>query len=388
MAKTKKNAYRSLVAWMLVLLVLAVLCCAGYLMTKNALKQREQDHIKAVEQTNQQLTDEYNAAVAEMKRQEEEAAQANENKQWPEAAASGWDVVDLSAYAVNRGKEVSVTRREMLEGGLLVVNRWHLMPADLLDEYMVSANQYSRREEAEKTEKLPTHDAAVSLQVPAIEALMKMYSEARAQGLDMDNIIIQYGYRTMEEQSKLWNDTVTKYSSRYSGDTLTERARKETAYPGSSDYQTGLSIFLYNYKSGDKAFSSTPLHETEQGKWIYNNCWKYGYVFRFPVAGFPYKDTVDKSYKTGINLDSHKVYRYVGVANAAAMNTLGFCLEEYVEYLMEHPHIAVYQDGTLKHEIYRMEGGNADTTVNIPNGAASYSVSSDNMNGLVVSISY
>lgn len=388
MAKTKKNAYRSLVAWMLVLLVLAVLSCAGYVMTKNALEQREMDHAKAVEETNQQLTNEYNAAVAEVKRQMEEAAQENENKQWPEAASAGWDVIDLSAFAVNKGKDVSVTRREMLEGGLLVVNRWHLMPADLLDEYMVSANQYSRSEDADKTEKLPTENAAVSLQVPAIEALMKMYSDGRAQGLDMDSIIIQYAYRTMEEQSELWNNTIAKYSSRYSGDTLTEKARVETAYPGSSDYQTGLSVFLYNYKSGDKAFTSTPLHETEQGKWIYNNCWKYGYVFRFPVQGFPYEDTVDKSYKTGINLKNHKVYRYVGEANAAAMNTLGFCLEEYVEYLMEHPHIAVYQDGTLKYEIYRMEGGYADTTVNIPKGAASYSVSSDNMNGLVVAISY
>lgn len=388
MAKTKKNAYRTLVAWMLVLLVLSVLCCAGYVMTKNALKQRAQEHEQAVAATNEQLTAEYNAAMAEVKRQEEEAAQANENKQWPKAAASGWDVVDLSAYPVNRGKEVSVTRREMLEGGLLVVNRWHLMPADLMDEYMVSINQYSRSEEAEKTEKLPTENATVSLQVPAVEALMKMYSDARAQGLDMDSIIIQYGYRTMEEQSELWNDTIAKYSERYSGDTLTEKARLETAYPGSSDYQAGFSIFLYNYKSGDKAFTSTPLHETEQGKWIYNNCWKYGYVFRFPVQGFPYEDTVDKSYKTGINLKNHKVYRYVGEANAAAMNTLGFCLEEYVEYLTEHPHIAVYEDGVLKYEIYRLEGGYADTTVNIPNGAASYSVSSDNMNGLVVAISY
>ena len=385
MAKTKKNAYRSLIAWMLVLLVLAVLCCAGYLMTGNALKAREAKHAKEVEETNKQLTDEYNAAVAEAKRQEE-SAQETAVQAWPEPAQSGWDVLDLSAHAVSRGTEVSVTRREMLEGGLLLVNRWHLMPADLLDEYMVSVNQYSRADD-DKTNNLPTTDAAVSMQPTAVEALMKMYSDARAQGLDMDYIIIDEGYRTMETQSSYWNNAVEKYSSRYSGDTLTEKARTETAYPGSSDYQAGLSILLYNYKSGDNAFSSTPLHETEQGKWLYNNCWKYGYVYRFPVQGFPYADTVDKSYKTGINL-TNKVYRYVGEAHATAMNALGFCLEEYVEYLMEHPHIAVYEDGTLKYEIYRMEGGNSDTTVNIPKGAASYSVSTDNMNGLVVAISY
>lgn len=385
MAKTKKNAYRSLIAWMLVLLVLAVLCCAGYVMTSNALKDREAKHAQEVANTNQQLTDEYNAALAEVKRQEENAQQTAVQA-WPEPAQTGWDVLDVSAYAVSKGQDVNVTRREMLEGGLLLVNRWHLMPADLLDEYMVSVNQYSRADD-DKTNNLPTTDAAVSMQTTAVEALMKMYSDARAQGLEMDYIVIDEGYRTMETQSSYWNNTVEKYSSRYSGDTLTEKARTETAYPGSSDYQAGLSILLYNYKSGDNAFSSTPLHETEQGKWIYNNCWKYGYVYRFPVQGFPYADTVDKSYKTGINL-TNKVYRYVGEAHAAAMNVLGYCLEEYVEYLMEHPHIAVYEEGVLKYEIYRMEGGNSDTTVNIPKGAASYSVSTDNMNGVVVSISY
>ena len=148
-----------------------------------------------------------------------------------------------------------------------------------------------------------------------------------------------------------------------------------------------MSFSVYNYKSGDKAFSDTPLHETEQGKWLYDNCWKYGYVFRFPVQGFPYADTVDKSYKTGIRLNM-KVYRFVGAANAAAMNTLGLCLEEYVEYLMAHPHIAIYEDGTLRYEIFRLEGGYADTTVNIPSGAREYSASSDNLGGLVVAVGF
>ena len=64
------------------------------------------------------------------------------------------------------------------------------------------------------------------------------------------------------------------------------------------------------------------------------------------------------------------------------------CLEEYIEYLMAHPHIAVYSDGTLKYEIYRMEGGYSDTAVTVPYGAASYSASTDNMDGLIVAITY
>ena len=55
---------------------------------------------------------------------------------------------------------------------------------------------------------------------------------------------------------------------------------------------------------------------------------------------------------------------------------------------MAHPHIAVYSDGTLKYEIYRMEGGYSDTAVTVPYGAASYSASTDNMDGLIVAITY
>jgi len=386
MAKTKKkNAYRALTAWMLVIFTLAAACVAGYLMTGNALNDRVQKHRQEVSATNAELQAEYNAAVAEQRRQESEAAA--ESAQWPEAASSGWDVLDLSNYSVKRGYNAAATRNDMLGGGLLLINRWHLMPADLLDDHMVSVNQFSRADD-DKTNNIPTTNAAVSMQQPAVEALMRLFADARAAGLDMDNIIISEGYRSMETQSKYWNDTVAEIGGRYSGEALTERARQTTAYPGSSDYQSGLSFQVYNYKSGDKEFSNTPLHQTEQGKWLYNNCWKYGYVFRFPVSGFPYADTVDKSFKTGINLNNNKVYRYVGEGNAAVMNALGLCLEEYVEYLMAHPHIALYKDGELLYEIYRMEGGYGDTTVNVPYDAQSYSVSTDNMGGLVVTLKY
>ncbi len=70
------------------------------------------------------------------------------------------------------------------------------------------------------------------------------------------------------------------------------------------------------------------------------------------------------------------------------MKAMDFCLEEYIDYLIAHPHIALYQDGALKYEIYRVEGGNADSTIQLTAGAKSYIASTDNMNGLVVAISY
>ncbi len=384
MAATKKrNAYRGLVAWMLVLLVLCVLCFAGYLYTRNYLSARASQNEEDVTRINNERTEEYNAAVAARK---QEQAAASQDIQWPAAASIGWDVVDLTAYPISDGSQAVVTRKEMLEGGLLLINRWHMMPSDLTDDMMVSISRTSRADE-DTTNNIPTTNSSLMLQPAAVEALMSLFSDARAAGLDMDGIIVSEGYRTMEQQTGYWNKKVESLSNSYSGERLNEMAMRSVAYPGTSDYQTGLSVSVYNYKKGDNEFTSTLLHETEQGKWLYQNCWKYGFIFRYPTQGFPYADTVDKSYKTGYS-DQMKVYRYVGIANAAAMNTLGMCLEEYIEYLMAHPHIAVYSDGVLKYEIYRMEGGYSDTSVTVPYNAVSYSASTDNMDGLVVAISY
>lgn len=386
MANAKKhNAYRGLIIWMLVLLALAALAFAGYMYTRKDLERAAQKNEAEVAQINDERTAEFMQAIAE--REQQDAAVVKIDEQWPIPADQGWDVLDVSAMPISAGSQVSVTREEMLQGGMLVVNRWHPMPSDLTDDMMVSISRRSR-EDNEKATNIPTENASVMLMPTAVEALMRLYQDARDSGLDMDNIIVQEGYRNMEVQTQNWTKASDKYTSRYSGDKLTEKVIDSgVAYPGTSDYQAGMSIFLYNYKSGDRAFSDTPLHETDQGRWLYNNSWKYGYVFRFPVQGFPYADTVDKSYVTGINLKL-KVYRYVGEANAIAMHAMDMCLEEYAQYLIDHPHIAVFEDGDLRCEVYRLADPFSDAMVTIPNGAAGYTVSSDNLGGMIVAVNY
>ena len=84
------------------------------------------------------------------------------------------------------------------------------------------------------------------------------------------------------------------------------------------------------------------------------------------------------------------VYRYVGKPNAAVMHAMNFCMEEYVEYLMVHPHLAVYEHGTLKYEILRVEGGTGteDVTVQISNTAKDAIISTDIMGGIIIGMIY
>ena len=84
------------------------------------------------------------------------------------------------------------------------------------------------------------------------------------------------------------------------------------------------------------------------------------------------------------------LYRYVGKAHSAAMRVLNLCLEEYIEFLIAHPHICVYEDGALKYEIVRFKIADDAQSVQlpVPNPASSYQASLDNMGGVVMAYTY
>ena len=211
----------------------------------------------------------------------------------------------------------------------------------------------------------------------AINALQEAVTAAAAEGFE--NYMVDEAYRSYEEQNALFNKYMEQYASRYSGDALIARTKKDVNYPGTSEFNSGLTFTLRLYKRGDAAVNGTNYVETPEGQWLSENCWKYGLVFRFPKTDYPVKGTADKSYKTGVSV-SLRAYRYVGKGNAAVMHTLDLCLEEYIEYLQEHPHIAVFEDGILRYEIVRQYVGDAASfPISITNNASSYVTSLDNM---------
>ena len=72
------------------------------------------------------------------------------------------------------------------------------------------------------------------------------------------------------------------------------------------------------------------------------------------------------------------------------MRVLNLCLEEYIEFLIDHPHICVYEDGALKYEIVRIKIADDAQSVQlpVPNPASSYQASLDNMGGVVMAYTY
>lgn len=328
----------------------------------------------AVAKENQQIMAEYQAAILEL--QNERIAQANANPAWPEHKSEGWDIIDLSNYPLENQTASTMSRADLMSGGMLLLNEWHSRPGDFNDTLISSVGKYLGG-----NTKVQTSDYNVSLFPNASDALLEAIEAARAEGLE--HFLVEEGYRSYETQNTYFQNRMEKLSSQYSGEALINATKKEVNFPGTSEFNSGLAFTLRLYDKTNPDVAKPKYSTTAQGVWMNTNCWKYGLVIRFPQAGWPLETTQDKSFKTGVSVKLN-LYRYVGKGNAAVMHYFDFCMEEYIEYLQEHPHIAVFENGVLKYEIYRQYVGDAQTfNVQLTRNARRYSSSLDNMGAVI-----
>jgi len=368
-----------------VVIVLAVLCLAltfacfyagGWISA-----QKEEALAKAqteAENYNASERQKYAAAMAETERQTSSGA----NLAWPAQKTEGWDLLDLTNYPLESPTQVTMTRREIMNNGLLLVNPWHSRPEDFDDSTLVGLGNYFNWA-------IQVADASISLFPVAVDALKEAIDAAAAE--DLAHYYVPEAYRSWDTQNQYFQSKVEKLAEKnpnMTGDALIEAAKKEVNFPGTSEYNTGLAFRMRLYDRNDKEVSSTKYSTSNQGVWMNTHCWEYGFVFRFPLNAWPLSTSTDKSFVTGISSEQN-IYRYVGKGSAAVMHAMDFCLEEYIQYLEEHPHVALFEDGQLKYEIYRQYVGDASAfEIQITSRAKSYVSSLDNMGGVITVFEY
>lgn len=171
--------------------------------------------------------------------------------------------------------EVTVTAGPQLTyiGGILIVNKTYALPADY----------------------------APGVDKTAQAAFDEMQADAAAEGL---NIYISSGYRSYDYQAGLYQRYVDKDGK--------AEADRYSARPGHSEHQTGLAFDL---NSIDNSFA-----DTKEGKWVTRNCYKYGFIIRYPA---------DKEDVTGYMWEPWHI-RYLGKETAQSVYDSGLCLEEYL----------------------------------------------------------
>lgn len=382
MSRTKKS--KAVPVVLILTILIAALAAVCFLINplvtqprRDAINRSNQEMKAKVEEKNRQAEAEYKARIAEIESQ----ASIPANPSWPEHKSEGWQVLDLTNIPLENQTAETHTRSDLMSGGMLLVNEWHSRPDDFDESGIVSVAKRFQGEE-----KIQAKDNNVTLFPVAIDALKAALDAAKAEGLE--HYMVDGGYRTWDEQNTFFQNKMTKLSSKYTGDALIAATKKEVNYPGTSEYNSGLGFDLRLYDKNDPDVATPKYSTTAQGKWMNENCWKYGIVFRFPQNGWPLQTSTDKSFKTGVSKHLN-LYRFVGKGNAAVMHYKDFTMEEYIEYLEEHPHIALFEDGVLKYEIYRQyigEAGYAD--VQLTRNARNYSSSLDNMGAVITVFEY
>lgn len=163
--------------------------------------------------------------------------------------------------------------------GILIVNSKYPMPKDYVPE---SWGTYGLVEEVQN-------------------AFDMMNTDAINEEL---NLLIYSGYVSYDEQNNVYQNAIDSHGQEY--------ADKYVDIAGYSESQTGLTIML---NSANSDFDGTP-----EASWLAENCYKYGFIIRYPQGK---EDITGKAYR------SYQI-RYVGVDAATEMYNNNLCLEEYL----------------------------------------------------------
>lgn len=148
------------------------------------------------------------------------------------------------------------------------------------------------------------------------DAAKKMLSDAKAAGL---NVVVRSAYRSVATQKYVFNESVTdRLAQGMDYWEAFEDTRLSVAEPGTSEHALGLALDLVSstYTELDEK-----QEETAEAKWLAENCYKYGFILRYPP---------EKTDITGIIYEPWH-YRYVGVEDATKIMALNITLEEYLE---------------------------------------------------------
>ena len=130
----------------------------------------------------------------------------------------------------------------------------------------------------------------------------EMAAAAKKEKLD---IYIVSGFRSYSYQENLYNNYVKRDG--------VKKADTYSARPGHSEHQSGLAFDLNSVKNS--------FADTKEGKWLADNCYKFGFILRYPKG---------KTDETGYMYEPWH-FRYVGVELATILYNGGdwITMEDY-----------------------------------------------------------
>ena len=181
---------------------------------------------------------------------------------------------------------------------LVLVNKTHTLTRDYEADDLVTVEHCDPDVGNDNTKKMR------KVAADAVEELIAGAAE------DGYSLVMRTGYRSYGYQEYLFN-----YWAEKDGEAAAENY---SARPGKSEHQTGLACDI-----GRRGYGLSSFNDTAEAAWLAENCWKYGFILRFPA---------DKTDITGYIYESWHI-RYVGKEAAKIIYDEGLTLEEYLGIL-------------------------------------------------------
>ncbi|EUJ45251.1 D-alanyl-D-alanine carboxypeptidase [Listeria riparia FSL S10-1204] len=129
-----------------------------------------------------------------------------------------------------------------------------------------------------------------------------------------EDIVPVSGYRSYEEQSQIYQHSLTKNGKNYT--------QKYIAKPGSSEHQAGLAIDVA-LKQDDIDFICPEFPNYGIARIFREQMATFGFILRYPEG---------KTQITGIAYEPWH-FRYVGLPHSQIIKEREYVLEEYIDYL-------------------------------------------------------
>jgi D-alanyl-D-alanine dipeptidase/carboxypeptidase len=173
------------------------------------------------------------------------------------------------------------------------------------------------------------------------------------------------GWRSQEEEQAIWDGSMREYGAGFT--------QKYVARPGCSEHLTGLAIDL-GLRQEQVDFIRPDFPDSGICRTFRKRAAAFGFIQRYPA---------DKEPITGIACEPWH-FRYVGVPHAEIMIRLGLTLEEYHDFLKQHPYDVrplVYERENLVFELSYLS---AEKTEDLETESFSGMVSGDNSDGFIV----
>ena len=257
-------------------------------------------------------------------------------------------------------------QRRLRAGRMMLVDEAHPLPDDAATPNTLSVLKNT-------SGRVTCRDQQAVLAEDALSALDDLFRQARMERINQ--LVVFAATRSEEQQRQLLTDRMAELSRALPLEEALTRAKAEIETPGCSEHQLPWCVDIRLCQGWNALPDAPGLEASEAGRWLVENCWRYGFIRRY----------------AGAEDDSHRPwhFRYVGKAHAALMHTLGLSLEEYLVCLHNRGAVTVLgEDGRPLATAVCQAAGERESVFALPLSASVDDASLDNTGYAVVACLY